>query len=385
VKRLKNLVAISFRGVEGESMLWDMNVNGIYIPHGFKIEFFNDNSEDKILELKGPYTISSPYPNLIMDKYDLKLDHTPDLILTNINELLNLKIKISKLEDKTEWVIKGTNNKYTDNNEERKFIVFYNESDFNIWYKNNIINKNINLQLADIQINNIIKKVERNTPIESINYILGFSIFNTTQTIDEQLSRFKALYYKENKKYDIESLNYLNELNKTNCDIIKKMIPWFNIKKLKTYNIDESELLSEIVSENLSAIFSIFIDNNIENIITKVKLLEYIPNNIPQEIINNISTNIKYGIGYCKLKYLQRFTEFEQYEQVYLNYILSYIQKEELIYDETENIVERYIPSNKNVIENLTIQEKNIKFGIDFEPFSIETVKDDNGNITIYE
>ncbi|MEA3383773.1 MAG: aminotransferase class V-fold PLP-dependent enzyme [Campylobacterota bacterium] len=34
VKRLKNLVAISFRGVEGESMLWDMNTHGIYISTG---------------------------------------------------------------------------------------------------------------------------------------------------------------------------------------------------------------------------------------------------------------------------------------------------------------------------------------------------------------
>jgi len=34
VKRLKNLVAISFRGVEGESMLWDMNEQGIYISTG---------------------------------------------------------------------------------------------------------------------------------------------------------------------------------------------------------------------------------------------------------------------------------------------------------------------------------------------------------------
>jgi cysteine desulfurase len=33
-KRLKNLVAISFKGVEGESMLWDMNENGIYISTG---------------------------------------------------------------------------------------------------------------------------------------------------------------------------------------------------------------------------------------------------------------------------------------------------------------------------------------------------------------
>ncbi len=34
VKRLKNLVAISFRGVEGEAMLWDMNEKGIYISTG---------------------------------------------------------------------------------------------------------------------------------------------------------------------------------------------------------------------------------------------------------------------------------------------------------------------------------------------------------------
>ncbi len=34
VKRLKNLVAISFRGVEGEAMLWDMNENGIYLSTG---------------------------------------------------------------------------------------------------------------------------------------------------------------------------------------------------------------------------------------------------------------------------------------------------------------------------------------------------------------
>ena len=32
--RLKNLVAMSFKGVEGESMLWDMNENGIYISTG---------------------------------------------------------------------------------------------------------------------------------------------------------------------------------------------------------------------------------------------------------------------------------------------------------------------------------------------------------------
>jgi len=34
VKRLKNLVAISFKGVEGEAMLWDMNENGIYLSTG---------------------------------------------------------------------------------------------------------------------------------------------------------------------------------------------------------------------------------------------------------------------------------------------------------------------------------------------------------------
>ena len=32
--RLKNLVAISFKGIEGEAMLWDMNENGIYLSTG---------------------------------------------------------------------------------------------------------------------------------------------------------------------------------------------------------------------------------------------------------------------------------------------------------------------------------------------------------------
>jgi len=32
--RLKNMVAISFRGIEGEAMLWDMNENGIYLSTG---------------------------------------------------------------------------------------------------------------------------------------------------------------------------------------------------------------------------------------------------------------------------------------------------------------------------------------------------------------
>jgi len=32
--RLKNMVAISFKGIEGEAMLWDMNENGIYLSTG---------------------------------------------------------------------------------------------------------------------------------------------------------------------------------------------------------------------------------------------------------------------------------------------------------------------------------------------------------------
>lgn len=378
---------------------YNEQVNGLYIPEGYIISFYkNTNFDSKpILRLKGPYIISNNYPNLLIEDYKLSLKHTPDMNVTNLSSLINLPTKIERETYKDKFVIRGsqTNVDYNIDKYYDRYKIFNNEDEYTVWYKENIIDKKVDLKLADLRIENKINKIKNDTLVENIAcHLTDKQIFHDNLDYKHKVLRFKDMILFQNDNLKPEDLDYFNQLDENNSDIFIKLIPLFKIYNYDTFNLDDNEeILNQIMFDRLEQFNYIFMGNSVDEIVEKAKELEYDPN---EYVKNKLYEFIKYdslehGIGYLKMKYAQRYTDFQNLLDKYKDDILELIEYDNLIYDSddnTQNPVYRYINidyiDEDTIQEELTIQRKNNLFGLNLKPIKIETKKVDNINYDVF-
>ena len=106
VKRLKNLVAISFRGVEGESMLWDMNENGIYISTGSSCSS-EDLESSAVVEALGEKTeIANATVMFALSKFttEEEVDYVIEKVKSSVARIREISMTYAKQEAFTQFV-----------------------------------------------------------------------------------------------------------------------------------------------------------------------------------------------------------------------------------------------------------------------------------------
>ncbi|PIF04176.1 MAG: cysteine desulfurase NifS [Arcobacter sp.] len=104
--RLKNLVAISFRGVEGESMLWDMNENGIYISTGSSCSS-EDLESSAVVEALGEKTeIANATVMFALSKFttDEEIDYVIEKVKTSVERIRGISMTYAKQEAFTQFI-----------------------------------------------------------------------------------------------------------------------------------------------------------------------------------------------------------------------------------------------------------------------------------------
>ncbi|MGK0255467.1 MAG: cysteine desulfurase [Arcobacteraceae bacterium] len=106
VKRLKNLVAISFRGVEGESMLWDMNVNGIYISTGSSCSSEDLESSAVVEALGEKVEIANATVMFALSKFttEEEIDYVIEKVKSTVIRIRNISMTYAKQEAFTQYV-----------------------------------------------------------------------------------------------------------------------------------------------------------------------------------------------------------------------------------------------------------------------------------------
>jgi len=100
VKRLKNLVAISFKGVEGEAMLWDMNENGIYLSTGSSCSS-EDLEGSAVVEALGEKTeIANATVMFALSKFTTQeqVDYVIDVVKRTVTRLREISMTYAKQE-----------------------------------------------------------------------------------------------------------------------------------------------------------------------------------------------------------------------------------------------------------------------------------------------
>lgn len=98
VKRLKNLVAISFKGVEGEAMLWDMNENGIYLSTGSSCSS-EDLEGSAVVEALGEKTeIANATVMFALSKFttEEQVDYVIETVKRTVNRLRDISMTYAK-------------------------------------------------------------------------------------------------------------------------------------------------------------------------------------------------------------------------------------------------------------------------------------------------
>ena len=106
VKRLKNLVAMSFRGVEGESMLWDMNVNGIYISTGSSCSS-EDLEGSAVVEALGEVTeIANTTVMFALSKFttEEEIDYVIEKVTKAVERIREISMTYAKQEAFSQYV-----------------------------------------------------------------------------------------------------------------------------------------------------------------------------------------------------------------------------------------------------------------------------------------
>ncbi len=100
VKRLKNLVAISFRGVEGEAMLWDMNENGIYISTGSSCSSEDLESSAVVEALGEKVEIANATVMFALSKFttEEEIDYVIEKVKVTVERLRNISMTYAKQE-----------------------------------------------------------------------------------------------------------------------------------------------------------------------------------------------------------------------------------------------------------------------------------------------
>ena len=98
VKRLKNLVAISFRGVEGEAMLWDMNENGIYISTGSSCSSEDLESSAVVEALGEKVEIANATVMFALSKFttEEEIDYVIEKVKVTVERLRNISMTYAK-------------------------------------------------------------------------------------------------------------------------------------------------------------------------------------------------------------------------------------------------------------------------------------------------
>jgi len=106
VKRLKNLVAISFRGVEGESMLWDMNEQGIYISTGSSCSS-EDLESSAVVEALGEKTeIANATVMFALSKFttEEEIDYVIEKVKIAVQRIREISMTYAKQEAFSQYV-----------------------------------------------------------------------------------------------------------------------------------------------------------------------------------------------------------------------------------------------------------------------------------------
>jgi len=106
VKRLKNLVAISFRGVEGESMLWDMNENGIYISTGSSCSSEDLESSAVVEALGEKVEIANATVMFALSKFTTEedIDYVIEKVKSSVKRIREISMTYAKQEAFTQFV-----------------------------------------------------------------------------------------------------------------------------------------------------------------------------------------------------------------------------------------------------------------------------------------
>ncbi|KIM07257.1 MAG: cysteine desulfurase [Sulfurovum sp. FS08-3] len=98
--RLKNLVAMSFRGIEGEAMLWDMNMNTIYLSTGSSCSS-EDLESSAVVEALGEKTeIANATVMFALSKFTTKeqIDYVLEKVKATVERLRGISMTYAKQE-----------------------------------------------------------------------------------------------------------------------------------------------------------------------------------------------------------------------------------------------------------------------------------------------
>jgi len=104
--RLKNLVAMSFKGVEGESMLWDMNENGIYISTGSSCSS-EDLEGSAVVEALGEVTeIANTTVMFALSKFttEEEIDYVIEKVKIAVTRIREISMTYAKQEAFSQYV-----------------------------------------------------------------------------------------------------------------------------------------------------------------------------------------------------------------------------------------------------------------------------------------
>jgi cysteine desulfurase len=98
--RLDNLVAMSFKGIEGESMLWDMNENGIYLSTGSSCSS-EDLEGSAVVEALGEKTeIANATVMFALSKFttEEEIDYVIEKVKATVERLREISMTYAKQE-----------------------------------------------------------------------------------------------------------------------------------------------------------------------------------------------------------------------------------------------------------------------------------------------
>ena len=98
--RLKNLVAISFRGIEGEAMLWDMNTHKIYLSTGSSCSSEDLESSAVVEALGEKVEIANATVMFALSKYTTKddIDFVLEKVKSTVIRLREISMTYAKQE-----------------------------------------------------------------------------------------------------------------------------------------------------------------------------------------------------------------------------------------------------------------------------------------------
>jgi len=98
--RLKNLVAMSFKGIEGEAMLWDMNMHGIYLSTGSSCSS-EDLESSAVVEALGEKTeIANATVMFALSKFTTKeqVEYVLEKVKETVERLRGISMTYAKQE-----------------------------------------------------------------------------------------------------------------------------------------------------------------------------------------------------------------------------------------------------------------------------------------------